>query len=46
LTAIHAATASKKSRLSILPDYSGHAQAVLYDSTGEKPSSFRAEFLD
>ncbi len=38
-------TATKGSRLVLLPPGSGHAQAVLYDPTGQKPSTFRQTFL-
>nr|WP_238356602.1 alpha/beta fold hydrolase [Kribbella italica] len=38
-------TATKGSRLVLLPAGSGHAQEVLYDTTGQKPSAFRQTFL-
>ncbi|GAB2604191.1 alpha/beta hydrolase [Kribbella endophytica] len=37
--------ATKGSRFVLLPAGSGHAQAVLYDTTGQKPSAFRQTFL-
>ena len=37
---------TRGSRLVLLPSGSGHAQAVLYDSSGSRPSSFRQTFLD
>ncbi|WP_433167036.1 alpha/beta hydrolase [Kribbella sp. CA-247076] len=43
LTALSKAT--KGSRLILLPAGSGHAQEVLYDATGQKPSAFRQTFL-
>ena len=37
--------ATKGSRLVLLPAGSGHAQEVLYDMTGQQPSTFRQTFL-
>jgi len=38
-------TATKGSRLVLLPAGSGHAQEVLYGKTAQKPSAFRQTFL-
>ena len=38
-------SATKGSRLVLLPAGAGHAQEVLYDTTGQKASAFRQTFL-
>ncbi|WP_433005729.1 alpha/beta hydrolase [Kribbella sp. CA-294648] len=43
ITALHKAT--QASRLVLLPAGSGHAQEVLYDKEGTRPSPFRQTFL-